>query len=131
MQTQTTETIAQQLRACNDAFEATFLAKDSAALAALYTPNAVLLPPGMAELTGTEAIGQFWQGAMDLGVATARLTTVTAQDLGDIAIEQGQFVLSGADSNTLDHGKYVVIWKQHEGRWHLHQDIWNSSQAAA
>lgn len=128
---QTTEPIEQQLRRCNDAFEAAFSAHDSAALAALYTPDAVLLPPGSPVVSGTSAIQQFWQGAMDMGVAAGQLTTVTAEVLGDTAIEQGQFVLSAADGTQLDHGKYVVIWKQHEGDWHLHQDIWNSSQSAA
>ena len=130
MQTQVTESIEQQLRRCNDAFQTTFSAKDSAGLAALYTPDAALLPPGSPEITGTLAIQQFWQGAMDMGVAAAKLTTVAAEELGDTAIEQGQFVLSDANGNPLDHGKYVVIWKQHEGHWHLHQDIFNSSQGA-
>lgn len=128
MQTQLTQSIVQQLRVCNDAFEAAFPNKDSAGLAALYTPDGVLLPPGASELSGTEAIQQFWQGAMNMGVAGAKLTTVAAKEFGDTAIEQGQFVLSGADGSQLDHGKYVVIWKRQNGQWHLHQDIWNSSQ---
>ena len=130
MQTQV-EPIEQQLRRCNDAFEASFLAKDSAGLAALYTPNAKLLPPGAPEITGRSAIQQFWQGVMDMGVAAGKLTTVAAEELGDTAIEQGQFVLSAADGSPLDHGKYIVIWKQHQGHWHLHQDIFNSSQGVA
>lgn len=128
MQTQLTHTIEQQLRACNDAFEAAFPNKDSAGLAALYTPDGILLPPGSPELSGTEAIQQFWQGAMNMGIAGAKLTTVVAEELGDTAIERGQLVLSGADGSQLDHGKYVVIWKRMDNQWHLHQDIWNSSQ---
>ncbi len=128
MQTQLNETIEQQLRVCNDAFEAAFPNKDSVGLAALYTPDGVLLPPGMPELSGTEAIQQFWQGAMNMGVAGAKLTTVAAEEFGDTAIEQGQFVLSGADGSQLDYGKYVVIWKRTGDQWQLHQDIWNSSQ---
>lgn len=128
MQEQLTQPIAQQLRSCNDAFEAAFQQQNSARLAAFYTPDGVLLPPGSPEIGGTEAIQQFWQGVMNMGVARAKITTVTAEDLGDTAIEQGQFVLSGADGNQLDHGKYMVIWKRTGDQWHLHQDIWNSSQ---
>lgn len=47
-----------------------------------------------------------------MGVAGAKLTTITAEELGDTAIEQGQFVLSGADGSQLDHGKYMVISKR-------------------
>jgi len=27
----------------------------------------------------------------------------------------------------MDQGKYIVIWKQVEGEWKLHRDIWNTS----
>jgi len=30
----------------------------------------------------------------------------------------------------LDKGKYIVIWKQEEGQWKLHRDIFNSSMPA-
>ena len=30
----------------------------------------------------------------------------------------------------MDQGKYVVIFKQVEGRWKLHRDIWNTSLPA-
>lgn len=130
MEAQTTHTLMQQLRFCNDAFEASFPKKDSAGLAALYTPDALLLPPGAAEITGKEAIQTFWQGAMDMGVAAAKLTTQDAEEHSNTAIEVGHFALSGADGSTLDYGKYIVIWKRHEGQWHLHRDIWNSSQGS-
>jgi uncharacterized protein (TIGR02246 family) len=130
MDVSTTETITQQLRRCNDAFEAAFPNQDSVGLAALYTTDGVLLPPGMAEMKGTEAIQQFWQGAMQMGVGKAKLTTVEAEEYGDTAIEQGQFVLSGADGSELDHGKYIVVWKRQGDQWYLQRDIWNSSRSA-
>jgi ketosteroid isomerase-like protein len=30
----------------------------------------------------------------------------------------------------LDEGKYVVIWKRHQGKWKLHRDIWTTSMPA-
>jgi ketosteroid isomerase-like protein len=31
------------------------------------------------------------------------------------------------DMRALDKGKYIVIWKQEDGQWKLHRDIFNSS----
>ncbi|HEV7346818.1 YybH family protein [Telluribacter sp.] len=130
MQTQTTESIIGQIRRCNDAFEAAFTRQDSEALAELYTNEGSLLPPGAGELKGKQAIRDFWQGAMQLGVAKARLTTGEAEEHGDTATEIGNFVLSSATGDQIDHGKYLVIWKRQNDRWYLHRDIWNSSQSA-
>ncbi|WP_247236051.1 DUF4440 domain-containing protein [Telluribacter sp. SYSU D00476] len=130
MQTQTTESITGQIRQCNDAFEAAFVQQDSASVAALYTPDALLLPPGYAEFKGIQAVRDFWRGAMEMGVARIRLTTVEAEEHGDTATEIGNFVISSATGDTIDQGKYLVIWKRKDGRWYLHRDIWNSSQSA-
>ena len=130
MQTQTSESIADQIRQCNDAFEAAFARQDSAAIASLYTGEASLLPPGTTPQKGHSAIANFWQGAMQMGVAKVTLTTDEAEDLGDTAIEVGRFALYSATDDLLDQGKYLVIWKRQNGEWLLHQDIWNTSQSA-
>ena len=57
----------------------------------------------------------------------AKLSTVDAQAVGDSVIEVGRAVL------TLDEGqiltvKYVVHWKEEDGIWKWHTDIWNMNQ---
>ena len=71
MITQSNTSVKDQIRRCNDAFEDAFTRQDSAGIAKLYTDDALLLPPGAAEMKGLKAIEQFWQGAMQLGVAQA------------------------------------------------------------
>lgn len=128
MQTQTTESITRQIRQCNDAFEAAFAQQDSNRLVQLYTNDASLLPPGAGEQKGTQAIRDFWMGAMQMGVAQAKLTTTEAEEHGDTATEIGNFVLSSSTGELIDQGKYLVIWKRQGDRWLLHRDIWNSNQ---
>jgi len=53
------------------------------------------------------------------------------EDHGDTAIEVGKYTLKGEEGQVLDTGKYTVIWKQEEGQWKLHRDIFNSSVPAA
>ena len=131
MTPQSNTSIKDQIRRCNDAFEDAFTRQDSAGIAKLYTSDALLLPPGAGEQKGTSAIQHFWQGAMEMGIAQARLTTHEADAYGDTAVETGRFVLSGTNGDPLDQGKYVVIWKQQSGQWLLHRDIWNSSNPPA
>jgi ketosteroid isomerase-like protein len=53
------------------------------------------------------------------------LEIVEAEDHGDTAVEIGRYTLSGG-GQVMDRGKYLVIWKQKDGQWQLHRDIWNT-----
>jgi uncharacterized protein (TIGR02246 family) len=117
-----------EIRKADDAFEQTFWRGDSAGMAELYTEDGMLLPTGRDFIKGKKAIREFWQGAMDMGVKEAKLDIVEVEGQGDAVIEVGRYRLSGAGGEMMDQGKYIVIWKQDEGRWKLHRDIWNSSE---
>ncbi len=100
---------------------------DAESLAALYSRDAVLLPPGSAETSGSDDIRTFWQGVFDLGVKEVDLEVRELEIFGERACEVGRFTLKGADGQPLDSGKYLVLWKREDGAWRLHRDIWNSS----
>lgn len=111
-----------------------FKRADAAALAALYTEDTKLLPPGSSMLTDREAVKSFWQGAMDMGIKEAKLDTLEVESDGDLlAYETGKFALTvqppdAAESATIT-GKYVVVWKNQDGNWKLHIDIWNADES--
>jgi ketosteroid isomerase-like protein len=63
---------------------------------------------------------------IDSGVDQAKLNILEAEDYGDTATSTGEYILLGK-SMQLDKGKYIVIWKQQEGQWKLHRDIWTTS----
>jgi len=115
------------IEAANELFMATFNRGDAAALADLYTENGQLLPAGSDFVTGKEAIRNFWQAIMDMGIKSAALETIEVEGHGDTAIDEGKYTLRGESGSVLDRGKYIVIWKQQAGQWKLHRDIWTSS----
>jgi uncharacterized protein (TIGR02246 family) len=123
--------VTEEIQAANEQFVAAFERSDAEALAALYTQDGRLLPPNSDVVAGTAAIQGFWQTVMEAGVAEARLTTEEAEGFGDTAFEVGRYGLYDSDGNTIDEGKYVVIWKRTEDGWRLHRDIWNSSMPIA
>ena len=67
---------------------------------------------------------------MDMGFKTATLEIVEAEGHGDTAIEVSKYTLQGEGGQVLDEGKYIIIWKQEDGQWKLHRDIFNSSLPA-
>ena len=116
-----------EITAANARFMEAFSRGDAAGVAACYTKDAQLLPGQSDIITGTTAIEEFWNGAMKLGIASARLESVEVESFGDAAVEIGRYTLAGADGAAIDRGKYVVVWHREDGTMKLHRDIWNTS----
>ena len=114
----------------NEAFEQAVAAGDVDALAALYTPNAMLMAPNAPVAQGQDAIRSAFEGML-AEVGTLDLTSNEIEAFGDTAFEVGGYVLEGPDGAHLDHGKYIVIWKRTPDGWKLHRDIFNSDMAMA
>ena len=104
-------------------------AQNDSAIGALYTDDAVLMPPNQPRMTGP-AIRGFFAGMWVIN-PTMVLTTdqVVTSDAGDVAIEEGSFALQypGADGQPIsDTGKYLVIWKKTDKGWKVVRDIFNT-----
>jgi uncharacterized protein (TIGR02246 family) len=123
--------IRKEIDSTNAAFVAALRRGDSAGMAAIYTEDGQILPPGFPVISGRQAIQAFWQGALDMGVADAVLETVEFEEHGDTAWEVGQGVLKSKDGQVIDTAKYIVIWKHEQGAWKWRRDIYNSSGAAS
>ncbi|MBV9563058.1 MAG: DUF4440 domain-containing protein, partial [Bradyrhizobium sp.] len=65
---------------------------DAAALTALYTDKATVLPPGTDMVTGSDAILKFWQGTMQSGLKIQSLQPVSVTHMGVGAREIGRVV---------------------------------------
>lgn len=122
-----TEAVRSALAAVNQAFMASFANGDAAGIADLYTDDGQIAPPNSDVLTGRDNVEAFWQMVIGMGLKSVRLETAELDVLGDAAIEQGYYELHDGAGNSADHGKFLVVWKQQDGEWRLHRDIWNSS----
>jgi ketosteroid isomerase-like protein len=121
--------VAKAIRQSNDLFESELVAKRNIqAIDLIYTTHAHVLPPGAEMIAGREQIKGFWKQAIEgLDVQSVKLTTIDMEALGDGVVEigRGELSLSGGGSVTI---KYFVQWKQEDGRWKIHVDIWNANQ---
>jgi|SRR5579863_2315414 len=122
------ETVLAAMRQTNDLFSDVVGRRDFDGLDRVYTRNARVLPPGAEMVEGRQQIKAFWRGAIvGLGLKSVKLTIVDAEAVGDRVFEIGRAELLVGSGDTVTV-KYVVQWKQEDGHWKWHVDIWNMNQ---
>jgi uncharacterized protein (TIGR02246 family) len=117
------------LEKLNDAWTAAFNKGDAAAVAAMYTEDGYVLPPGAEIVKGRTAIEAFWrQAAQQMG--DAKLTVLDVLPLGRAAAREIGTVTLKTKSQPPQEvvGKYVVVWRKVGGKWKLATDIWNTNK---
>src|SRR6218665_1997999 len=107
--------IQEDIRSANQQFEKRFASGDASGMASLYTQEALLMPPGAPPQQGHNAISAFWKMVMEMGIKSAKLTTKHVDELGETAVEVGEYELGGQDGQSIDRGKYLAVWKKEKG----------------
>ena len=121
------EHVREVIEETNRKFMEMYKKGDFTGVAALYTDDAIVMPPGSPEVEGKAAIEQLFKGLKNMGIAELVFHVVEAGHTGDWAIERSTFELLGETGQELDRGKYLVVWHRDQGVWKLHRDIFNSS----
>lgn len=119
------------IEAVNAQFMEAFNKGDAAAVAALYSEDAIVLPPGQTMTSGRQAIQEGTAADIaNYSLSGLKLTTSDVQVSGDYAVEVGNYsIQAGA---VQDEGKYLVVWKKGaDGSWKLYRDAWNSNTMPA
>ena len=126
----TTAEDSQAINAVRKQFTDAFNQGDAAAVAALYTEEANLLPPNSPMIVDRKGIQAFWQNGIDAGGRDLQLTVIELSVNGDMAYEVGKYTLTIQPEEgeaISDNGKYLVIWKRENGSWKVDVAIFNSS----
>ena len=109
-----------------DQWGAAFNKGDAAAVAAMYTEDAYVLPAGAPMTHGRPDIQKFWDAAMQQ-LGDVKCSAVDVKPLGRSGVREVgtcTFKTKGASpqDGTL---KYAVVWQKVSGQWMLNTDIWN------
>jgi uncharacterized protein (TIGR02246 family) len=128
----TTPALAQttaQIQKLNDQWMAAFNKGDAAAVAAMYTIDAYVLPDGREMVKGRPAIEALWKQQM-AGATVEKITTLDVKPLGgNAAREIGTATMKTKAQPPEDVVvKYAVVWQKEGGQWKLLQDIWNMNK---
>ena len=126
----------QAIAAVNAQFERAVAAGDAAAIARLYTADAILLPDGGEMVVGNPAaIEALWAASFKAGMKAIELDSIDVERRGDLAIETGTAAITTAvcpKTSVTGKAKYVVVWQRGaDAVWRLHRDIWNADPKPA
>ena len=118
-----------EIQQLNDKWAASFKKGDAAAVAAMYTADAYLLPAGAGMIKGRPAIEGFWRQSMQQ-LGDVKCTTLDVKPLGGAAAREiGRCSFKTKGQPPQDGAlKYAVVWQKEGGQWKLLQDIWNSDK---
>lgn len=98
-------------------------------LATIFAEDAVLMPPGMAAVSGREAIRN-WLAANPMPPGSEiGFSAVDVQANGPIAVERGTSVFTmpamGRTPASTTNGKYLVYWRKVGDGWLQAATIWS------
>lgn len=118
-----------ELAAMTERWEEALNSGDVEAVAALYSDDARLLPPNAELAQGRAAVAAEFAAMVAAGL-TIDLENVDAVVAGDVGYKVGTYTLQAPGGVTVDHGKYIDVWRKVDGQWKITDDIWNSNLPA-
>ena len=118
-----------------DAYVKASLAGDAKAVAALYTDDAIEMPPYEPLVKGKAAIEQYYTKQMSgpAKLKSLNLTHLESKASGDIGYDVGTYsqTISDGQHSMDDTGKYTVIVKRVGTAWKVAYAIYNSDKQPA
>lgn len=112
------------------AYGENFAKGDDSQFAKYYTNDASIFPTNFPKITGKEGINTFFAGAYQMGIRFIKLTTNEVMGGPEIVTESGVVELFIDNDVSVFVGKFIIVWKQEEGEWRMHRDIWNIDKEA-
>jgi uncharacterized protein (TIGR02246 family) len=125
------------IRATDSAFATAMGAGNAAGAAAIYLPDAHLLPPNAAPVEGREAIQQFIAGFLGAYQVTIAVSAEEIEGRGDLAYARGHYTLEGVPKAAgtpplREEGKFLeVLRRQPDGTWRYAVDMWGPNAPPA
>ena len=121
--------VKSEIITANKEFMTLMASNDSVGLANLYTLDAKIMMNGTPAISGRSSIQSVFSGIMNSGISSIELRTIGVWGTKELVVEEGELSLFVGDKE-VDQGKYLVAWKNEEGKWMLFRDIFNSNLPA-
>jgi uncharacterized protein (TIGR02246 family) len=136
---------ADDLRAVEDRILRAFAAEDAEAIAAEYTEDAVLMPPGQPAVAGRAAIAGLYRGFFAQFRLVLETTVEEAEVAGDLGFLRGRLrqeihpragpgflrglIRRRAGGPEVQTGKFLaVLRREADGAWRFSRDIFNTDR---
>jgi ketosteroid isomerase-like protein len=100
-ETPMTDSLQSAILDINARWNSAFNSGDAAQVSALYNAEAAIAPAGGAQVTGTDAIRNFWQGLIDQGVGGHAIDCIEVGSSGDLAYQRGRWSASAMAASSI------------------------------
>lgn len=121
----------QDIQELHSKFLKAFNAKDPAGLAAVYSNDAMLMPPNAPAVKTQLGVQEFARQFFSPSISGILLNVAETTLTGDYAFCTGYYTLLGPDGSSIEHGKFLEVLKREGQGWKLYRDIFNSDMPAA
>ncbi len=96
-----------------------------------WTSDAVVIPPGMPPVVGTEALREYITASLSIPGFRISWTTdsIDVAEDGSMAWIRGDNLveMTGDDGTPVSiPGRAVTVWRNEEGTWRCCADVWNN-----
>jgi ketosteroid isomerase-like protein len=118
--------LREEIDAANLRFMERYASNDISGVADCYTDDAQFLVAHMEAIRGRAAIQAVFSATGGQG-HTLHFSTRELEGHGTTAVEIGEYTRKQSNGQTLDRGKYLVIWKRVGDDWKIHRDMINTS----
>ncbi len=112
----------------NKTWEMAFNTGDTAALADLYTSDAVVVPPSLEILDAQDEIKEYWNLQRTTGTENFRLQTINLRMHGDLIYQTAVWIatkVSNGVATDLEGEMTNVMARQSDGSWKIQLQSWN------
>jgi uncharacterized protein (TIGR02246 family) len=123
------------IRDAQHAWYKAFNSGDAAAVAALYSDDAVVAAPHAPAAKGNAAIRDFVAKTVDTfrssALAVAEGPTSDVGVSGDLAWQADTYTVTDKSGATVEAGKTLTVFQRKDGKWLMIRDTWNSDAPPA
>jgi uncharacterized protein (TIGR02246 family) len=97
-------------------------------LETFYTEDIHFMASNAPAFFGRKNIKSYFSQLKSSGIKKMNLETTDVDVSGNLAVEIGRYKTYAAGEKLIDEGKYIVQWKNENGKWLIRRDIFNSDR---
>jgi ketosteroid isomerase-like protein len=124
--------IAADIAASNRLYSQGFETHNAALVVNRYSTDGAIMAPNAKSVISPQGFLAFFNGGYDHGIRKISLHTIKLFGLSGAMInEEGSYELQDEKGQTIDKGKYIVVWKKTASGWKMYRDIFNTDLAGS
>jgi ketosteroid isomerase-like protein len=128
----THENIADAIARSNRLYSQGFEQHQAALVVERYSSDGTIMASNMPAISGPTGFLAFFNGGYEHGIRKIDFQTTRVFGFsGDFVNEEGLYKLKDEKGQTIDQGKYIVIWKKTKSGWKMYRDIFNTNMSAS